>query len=429
VKTRNRISERAKNVLIVLLFISAVISGWASRLFGNSQARPIEALWALYEKITAPSVGGAAAERFAEAAKPWTVLVTKGEGERYAVRYDTKERDTLYGRTSGLFGEALGSAGIPAKITRERWREALREEGIYYEYSLPVRLYTLGGWFGARVEGEWGRLTVRRLAVTGGDGAGALLFQDAASGEYYEARTAELSSLPSVTRLYSGNGAAFGYERGLFGDEDALILPGANLHPLLEVSAPLENEDNVVSVLNALGVSEHLKYSYIDRDGARVYVEQSATISVSPGGLVRYRADERGDETAQVRATEAEAIEIAREMVAKTIGVHCGEAEAALAGARELTGGAWEVTFVYTIAGGRIDAAGGVPAARVTVTGAEITEMNLYFRAYRTSTLTVELLPEAQAAAAAGGMCRLVYVDDGDATIEPVWMVWREGEA
>ncbi|HHT16241.1 MAG TPA: hypothetical protein GXZ77_00770 [Papillibacter sp.] len=424
-----RASERMKNAVIVLLLISAVLHGWASRLFGNGPARPVAALVALYDRLTASSGGSAAAERFTEAAKPWTVLITNENGGRYAVRYDTRERDTLYGRTSGLFGEAIGSAGAPVKIAKERWRTALEDAGIYYEYALPIKLFVLSGWFGARVEGDWGSLPVRRIAVVSRGDAGAVLFQDAVTGDLYEAKTAMISGLESVISLYDDNGAAFAFQRGLRAqDETSLILEGAYQHPLVEASSPLENEDNLVSVLNTLGVSEHLKFSYIDRDGARVYVEQSATISVSPGGLVRYRVDER-TVPIDTQPDEATAIEMARDMAAKTVGLYSGEAEVTFSGARAVSYGVWEVEFVYAIAGGRIDSSLGYPAARITVTGAEMTEMELYFRTYHTGGGSVELLPEAQAVAAAGGMCRLVYVDNGGAMLEPAWMVWSEGAA
>jgi len=428
VKTSNRTSERVKNAVIVLLLISAVLTGWASRLFGNSQARPLAALVGLYDKLTASS-GGAAAERFTEAARPWTVVITNGAGGRYGVRYDTRERDAIYGRTSGLLGEALGSAGEPVKIPRERWQSALGGAGIYYEYALPVRLAILGGWFGARVEGIWRETPVRRIAIVRGKDAGVLLYQDAETGDFFEAKTAEISGLESVVDLYGGNGALFAFERGLpLGDGCAVLFDGANVHPVVEALSPLEDEDKLVSVLNTLGVSEHLKYSYIDRDGARVYVEQSATISVSPSGIVHYRVDER-TAPADTRLDEAAAIELARDIVARTAGLYCGEADVSLSGARAASYGVWEVEFVYTIAGGRIDASLGVPAARVVITGAEITELELYFRTYHTASATVELLPEVLSAAAAGGMCRLVYVDSGGVTIEPVWMVWPEGAA
>jgi hypothetical protein len=428
VKTENRTSERVKNILIVLLLISAVLSGWASGLFGNGPARPLAALVALYDKLTESS-GGSAAERFTEAARPWTVLVTNGEGGRYGVRYDTRERDTIYGRTSGLFGEALGSAGAPAKITRERWRSALEGAGIYFEYALPVRLDILGGWLGARVEGGWGKTAVRRIAIVKEKDNWALLYQDGATGDFFEAKTAEISGLEPLVSLYGDNGVKFAYERGLLlSDEDALLFPEANVHPVVEALSPLEDEDKLVSVLNTLGVSEHLKYSYIDRDGARVYVEQSATISVSPNGVVHYRVDEPAA-AADAQPDEAAAIELARDIAERTVGLFCGEAALSLAGAREVSYGVWEVEFVYTIAGGRIDSTLGVPAARVLVTGAEISELELYFRTYHTAAAGVELLPEALSFAAAGGMCRLVYVDAGGVTIEPVWMAWPEGAA
>jgi hypothetical protein len=69
---------------------------------------------------------------------------------------------------------------------------------------------------------------------------------------------------------------------------------------------------------------------------------------------------------------------------------------------------------------------GGAPAAEVTVEGGEVTAMNLVFRQYSATEESVDLLPELQAFAAAGGEFELCYFDAGGEALSPEWAVSAE---
>jgi hypothetical protein len=417
---KQRNIERAKNIVIAALIVTALIFGWSSRLFGNGSLSLPAALSALLDKVTGSDGGN---KRLNEAEQPVALVITNGKGGHYGVRYNTKELDSLYGRTSGLLGAALGTAEYPARTDAESWRAALKTAGVYFEYLTPVRLSVLSGWLGTGAGGEWGERSARRLYITGGADGSKLFFQDDGTGLFYEAGADGLEGLPALTDSYGDNGAQFAFERDGLPESASytLLMPGPSAHPFVSVLNPLADDSAQAAALALLGVSEHLKSSYADQDGTRVYVEADETVSLMVDGTVLCRRS--GEKTAANADTgEGRAIELAFETVSRTLGDYSGDASVCFDSAVPLEDGGWQVRFRYMIAGGRVFLGQDGFAALVTVSDGNVSEMELRYRNYRITDVPQIMIPEAQAAAAASGDFTLSYKDDwSHALMQPEW--------
>jgi hypothetical protein len=83
------------------------------------------------------------------------------------------------------------------------------------------------------------------------------------------------------------------------------------------------------------------------------------------------------------------------------------------------------MTFSYFYNG--IEIVGFEPAARITVTKGSVSEAVINMRAYSATDEIELLMPTRQAAAAVTsseiGELRIVYVDDGELDVKPVWTI------
>jgi hypothetical protein len=422
-RRKNR-AERIKNIVILLLLVSAVFLGWESRLFGNTSV----SLSVLTNPAEDKPAGSGSDEQPAGTktigeARPVSITVTDSTGAYYGVKYNLDDIDGIYENTVLIFQEALGTAQIPEATDESAWRAALRAPGVFFEYMSPVRLSVLDGWFGAEISGDWRTLSVRRLGVAV-DGEPRLYFQDDETGTFYTADTAVLAdSITKLTSLYAANTASFAYE--ILGAASlispyALILPEQTDHPRLEAKNPLTGE-TLIKVLRKFGVSEHLKPIQLDA-GVLAYPEDDFRIELSPNGTVNYKRT-GSPEASSGPADESGAIELARQAVADSIAEYCGDgARVYFEEVRSGGPGSFEVLFTYVFAGGRVYLDQDGYAASVTITDGAISKMELRFRSFAVIGQVSGLLPEIQAAAASGGAFMLCYSDNGGTILEPAWV-------
>lgn len=409
-----------------MLIISAVFLGWESRLFGNSSVK-LSALFNLAEDGTAGYGNGDVQDSIKKAIgepRPVSVAVTGSTGAHYGAKYRLDEIGLVYNMTAQIVGEALGSAQTPTKADEQSWRAALTSPGIYYEYMSPMPLSVLVGWFGEDVAWNWEDLPVRRLCVAEDDGKNRLYFQDDITGAFYSADTAiKADSLTIAAETYAANNAYFAFEiisTPALKAPYVLLMPDVSDFPLIEVTNPLNEANKLVDVLQYLNVSEHRK-PIIYADGTREYIENDFTIKIAPDGTVGY-IWKGSEEASPAQMDVGAAIELARRAVSDSIGSYCGDAKIYF-DAVDVTGeNEYHVMFKYVIAGGQIYIGRDGYAAKVVIINGAIREMELHFRTYTKSDEPKKLLPEIQAAAAAGGMFMLCYSDSGNDLLEPSWV-------
>ncbi|NLA85978.1 MAG: hypothetical protein GX847_01590, partial [Clostridiales bacterium] len=183
---RKGLSEWIKNIIILLLLVSAVFLGWQSQLFGNVSVK----LNALTNPAGDNSVDSGSDVQAEETknigqARPVSIAVTDSSGAHYGAKYDLNAIDNIYGNTVLIFREALWTAQTPEKADERAWRAALRSPGVYFEYMTPIRLSILDGWCEAEITGGWRDLSVRRLCVAVVAETPRLYFQEDGTGTYY----------------------------------------------------------------------------------------------------------------------------------------------------------------------------------------------------------------------------------------------------
>lgn len=398
-----RAVEGVKTALIVLLVITALILAYFSNLF-LAPERP--APRAERQESGLRSGPG-------DAARPMCIAVTLPDGSRLAEQYDGAALGAAFEKTVNLLSEALGSAGAPAETDEARWREALASPGLYYEYFAPVPMAVLCSWLGTEA-GSTAFADVSALCLTGGrlcfrDGAGTCYACDTAVPEGATASLSDLCTHPAV----------FAFEDPVlegFGCGSQLIFAGEELHSPVTAETPLTGQEARYALLEALDAAMFEKSGYMEGDGTYVYVATDFTLRMGPDGTVIYR---RSGELDRRPASLTDDICRAELMCARLLSPFAGDADVCYTGV-ETEDGATRVFFDYNIAGGLISLSGG-SAAEIRLEGGTITEMRLRLLRFALTGEGETLLPERQAAAAAAGPFRLVYVPAGG-LYAPRWM-------
>ena len=421
----HRAVEWAKTLLIVLLTASAIFLGWRTKLL-NDFFRTIPLFGSVAELMRGSSGNGTAgAGSIKEAARPLCIVITNEDGERYGVRYDTDARNAVYDRTSSIIGEALGSASASSEIGENEWRAALSGPGVYYEYTTPVRLSVLYGWLGARMPDITEDVSIRRVYIAFGEDKSRIYYLDHENGLFYGADTASSAGKAQELGIYTSNGSLFAYELGTEGSSQSpymLIMPGRE-HPDIRTAITVNAEEILDVALRALGHSSeaYTTMSYEDGSVRRVGTQFIIRIDVR-GGIIYRRTDIPPHDPDEILPGDGENIERARAIAAETIGKVCGAAEVFFEYVEPRGVDAVSVYFGYYIAGGSVYLPDNRYAARITLAGGVVTDVDLNYREFSYTGELTGLLPEQQALAAAGGEFMLCYSDTGAETLQPSWI-------
>ena len=422
--------EWAKNLLIAALSFSAVYLFTLSPLYLNSP------LYGWTGKLTAPAPADQG-ERvsFAAAARPARMAVMNSAG-RCGAQYDIAAVDALFEQTGTLLGEALGSAGAASPVSEDRWRQALGEEGIYFDFDGAVPLSALSGWLR---EGERNPLLsgdARRLLLAPGeDGAVWLYYQDAWEEGGFYGRATALQVQAHLSPVAAGvvpNGAKFAFEDSRLRACGAytLVTNGPDRAAVYEAASPLSSGGEALSgTLSALSFSGALMASY-DADEGTVYRRGEDLLLLAPDGSLTYHSgdgalypvDREGD-----APTLAEMIEATRRLAAAVLEPLCGEARVYLSSARQ-EGEETRITYNYSLDGAAVWTGGDGWCAQFQLKDGAVTGFTLRPRSYTALGTETPLLPVVQAAAAmeaedaAGGELVLLYRDTGEREVRGGWV-------
>ena len=421
---RRKIIEWAKTALIIMLTVSMVVLGWHTQLF-NDVAASVP-FFGNFPGLGRTAPTAEPGETIVlEAARPLVIVITHEDGGRFGAKYDTDIRNEVYDWTSGIVGEALGSASAFEQICQYRWREALSAPGVFFEYFSPVWLSVINNWLGARLAYIEEDILLRRIFVAFGDESNRIYLQDIQTGYFYAAQTASFARKAPELEALRPNGARFAFEIGSAGAETApymLILPETK-HPIVAADTAWSAEEILYIVRNAFGHGRETDRRYFDND-TLVSIGVNFNIRVQPCGTVLYRRTDRPP-TADIIVSDSHAIEQARIAVSETIGGTSAGAEVFFEYLEHANGDNRLATFGYYIAGGRIRLIDDMPAARVLVSGGVVMEAELKFRSFSViSEEYTELLPEVIALAAAGGEFVLNFSDTGAEQITPIWVAF-----
>lgn len=422
--------EWVKNLLLIGLTLSALYLFTLSPLYLNS---PLYG-WTGRLRPAGPDTAGEQVS-FSAAARPASMAVTNSAG-RYGAQYDNAAVDALFDQTGTLLGEALGSAGEAQPVTEDRWRRALSDEGIFFDFAGSVPLSALSGWLR---EGERNGLlsgdAQRIVLAAGEDGAVWLYYQDTRDKKSFYGRATALRTqahLTPVAGSFAPNGAKFAFEV-----EDlaacgpyTLITEGTLSAPVYSAASPLLSGGEALdSALSALSFSGALVTSYA-ADNGTVLRQGEDFLQLGADGSLSYHGGDGGLYPVAREGeapTLAEMIEATRKLTAAVLEPLCGEARVYLVSAlqeEDVT----SITYGYSLNGALVWAGQNGWCAQFQLKNGAITGFTLFPRTYTALEVSTPLLPVVQAAAAmeaegaSGSDLLLVYRDTGEGEARASWM-------
>ena len=412
-----RFKEPLKTLLILLLTVSAVFLAWKGSLF--SAFFP--------EKKGAVSPSPEVPEQtYVPAALPLAASVTGPGGLRCGVKYDDEAMAELFGGFSAILSETLGSAEEPQVIGRFTWQDRLREENLYLDYGFALPISALAAWMG--VGADWaGAETGSAFLLDNGEGGSVRLSYRGGDGRYFQCATAaSWATLRALMEEYRPNGAVFAFELPDLRDCDPCLLVLEQLPRVRGVRVSRDRGKAAEVMAELFGINLGGQSRYTEADGTTVYPGDSGVLRLWADGSVSYSASDSGRRA----VTSADQIEEARRLLESVHASFRGEESLSLRSAEADEAGDLSLSFVYVLGGLRLDAAG--PAARAVWKNGMLSELTIRPRSCRLGDAVSQLLPELQAAAAAGSLRRgsapeLVLPDTGEESQTPAWVVTVDG--
>lgn len=344
----------------------------------------------------------------------WPVKVAVNhDGARIGAMYDARAAE-LFSRHTDLLREALGTALTPVRTSYQAWLRALEGDCVYMQYDTILPLRLLASWISGSCPLD---AEVRTLAVClSGDGV-ELWYQSETDGAYYRAQT--------MARPFSlSDGEATGVPcRFAFESPQALPnAPGDMLIMDVPAQYALVSSEPVDATMYADRFMQRLQMSdsryHEEAGGARVYVDNLRTCSVSPDGGISYRSpdEESRPQLMNVAGDLSWEVEQAKRLL-DTLSPALEDAVWALDG---MEGG----RYLFTVMVDGVPVSGGARAA-VTFENGAVTAADIHLRRYGVTQETAPLLPVYHAlllldgAQAPLGLC---YPDAGD-TLRAEWRV------
>jgi len=428
-RKRRWVVERVKDVLILLLTLSALWLGTRSQLLGpmreyfkeeTAQVNPFEAR---QEELTG-------------AVRPLRMvasLESDAKVRRYAVQYDQTAVDELFQQVASLFAETLSAAGAAEQTDRAGWENALVSAPcVAFDFQGQIPMEVLTGWLTADADQLHG--IVRRLVMTVEEDAMALYYRDEESGNYYRCLSGaeQGENLSRILAELTGNQSVFAFELEEYKmlAPDTLIQEGMAAPKAYSASNPVGNgRDSLEELMVQLGfqVSGSNFYTSGNEQVAR---SGNNSIRLSDEGMLVYQAEEIQGNAVEKEGNRSisslfEKVELCRQLAAGMLETRCGEARLYLQSVRETAYGT-EVCFDYCLNGVPVQLKDGC-AARFWVKNSGIVYFEVYFRSYMASEVPTGLLPVRQALAALtalgleGEELQLVYSDTGEEVVTAEW--------
>lgn len=427
-KKRRWAVERVKDVLILLLTLSALWLGARSQLLGPMRAY-------FKEDTTQVNPFATQQEELAGAIRPLRIVANLESGakvRRYAVQYDQTSVNELFQQTASLLAETMSAAGAVEQTDRAGWEGALLSAPcVIFDFQGQIPVEVLAGWLAAENSQLSG--TVRRVAVTEEDGILAIYYRDEESGSYCRcpAGGEQRGNLNRILGELAENQSAFAFESEEYGmlDPDTLIQEDLAAPKVYSGANPAENgRTSLEELMVQLGFPASGSNFY-SSGNEQVVRNGNSSIRLSDEGVLVYQSEntqESAVERTQRSGTSLfEQVERCRQLAAAILENRCGEASFYLRSVREREYGT-EICFNYCLNGIPVQTKADC-AARFLVAAGTVTHFEVYLRSYVPLGETAALLPVRQAAAALtalgleGEELQLTYTDNGEELVTAGW--------
>ena len=406
--------EPVKTALIVLLSASALLLMYLSGLFDFLMPERGNGSYLLPDE---PSLSLTAATLPAEAA------ITGQSGLCYGLKYDSAALGALYDAVSPYLAEAIGSAEAPKRISEKQWMRLLDGAGLYLDYDCDLPLSLLAAWLGVEAPmcPEF-----RALILSEGEAGSVLLsYLDEKDRGWSCGTAGAWKSLAGQLDAYLPNGASFARRWTALKACDPAMLVLESLPELYTVSVSDGQKAAAEVLAEKTGIHLNSVSRYSEPDGTVVYPGENGVLRLHADGSLSFSASEtfrlaEGDTLPAITELSRTLLETLHAAFAGDEGLRCD-------GCRIGQDGSGEVTFSYVCEGLPVLLNAG-SAARLRWTEGRLTELTFLPRCCRVSARRIELLPEKQAAAAAGsrspgGEAGLALYDGGEALLQPFWRV------
>jgi len=304
--------ERLKSALIVLLLLSAGILFYFSiTLDLNGQAAPLQGILALLKKDKAEENTASGVIK-TPAALPQQLAVSRNGGLFIAA--DADSFDQLWQQAMPVYAEALGSMGSVQAIGENSCRAFFEGTLLFISYHQAFPFHMLESWAGFQPKALDTAVSV--LLIAEKEGKVWVVFQDDATGQWYQAPTAA-----SGSRL-----AAVGGERqanGIFACKDDAYRNFWSYTPVLLENTPqteyqisgltyLGSTETTRQLLGLFSLNPYLAQVYQDNSGAIVYVESYRLLSLSKDGSIAFSAKSEGGIPVTASETGGQRYELAQ---------------------------------------------------------------------------------------------------------------------
>lgn len=427
-KQRRWAVERVKDVLILLLTLSALWLGTRSQLLDPMRAY-------FREETTQVNPFETRQEELNGAVRPLRMVASLESGakvRRYAVQYDQTAVNELFQQTASLLAEAMSAAGAVEQTDRTGWERALLSAPcVAFDFQGQIPMEVLVGWLAAENSQLSG--TVRRLAMAEENGIMAIYYRDEESGSYYRCLSGveQSGNLNRLLGELSENQSVFAFESEDYNmlDPDTLLQEDLISPQIYAAANPAGNgRTSLEELMDELGfpVSGSNFYSSGNEQVAR---SGNNSIRLSDEGMLVYQAEDvqgnAADRENRSVASRFMQVELCRQLAATLLENRCGDANFYLKSVRE-SGYGTEICFDYCLNGIPVQTTAGC-AARFLVADGAVTHFEVYLRSYAQLEETSALLPVRQAAAALtalgleGEELQLAYSDIGEDRVAAGW--------
>ncbi|MEG0597049.1 MAG: hypothetical protein RR502_03290 [Oscillospiraceae bacterium] len=423
--SKSRAPEICKSVLMVLLTCSAIFLVTRTQIFAGiksgTAAAPSAATPTPVTNITATT-------------HPLRLAVTQLD-QTYVRRYGAQYGDLteVYASLAPVLSQAFSAAGAPATLTEAGWQRALQSAGIYFDFLGEIPLRTLAYWLtGTQNPLLPEDVSVRRLCLSVQNGTPSLAYQTA-GGTYFSCPLAGnlTPMLEAALVTFPANRADFAFHLGAAYDgldPNTLLLPDPPNPPVYDSANPLGAVDAALLTEPQTAVLQ--AFSFHPQNGAIYSIPGGATINEGADSLRLYSSGELTYTASDLKAPRfpvvGDPVEFTRALAEATVGKSCGSARLYLSAVTKTETGS-QIAFDYALSGAAVQLPQSGHAAHFTIENGILTTAALHFRTYTPSTQTALVLPELQAAAAAGALSKtpgellLRYEDSASAPLSALW--------
>jgi hypothetical protein len=317
--------EQMKTVILVLLILNCLqLTGqiwfnkklWPSgyNFFNSVAGNPVVS--AIIKSLPFARGGVLMSDIYANAVAPQKIVINGGNARE--VYYPGQKQ---YGDASEVVGNVMTklletASPRSAEIPADDWHAYLKGKSIYVDYGFSMDWDSFANSFGYGAGAAFsGAGQVSDILITGDSVTkeGIVCLYDAAANtvtKYWVDYTGEaLLKYIEAATFGKRQNRVFAFELNLDGASDS---PGIKRSVLLNslvlllvkddesaneiaVSNPLRNETAVFDrIVAALDYTPSSLRKSVTKEGIASYVENSATIRISPGGVIEYRAVEAG---------------------------------------------------------------------------------------------------------------------------------------